>query len=106
MPSRINSSGKAVTITPVLSITTARGGSSAHNFGIAWDIGIFSESKGYLPDGRLYDKAAQAALNDTLEWGGDWTNFVDKSHYQLKISTPIQLVRKQFEAGEQYPQPA
>ena len=87
-------------------ITHARGGSSAHNFGLAWDIGIFTESKGYIPDGPFYDKAAKAGLNDSIEWGGDWTNFVDRSHYQLKISTPIQFVRKQFEAGEQYLHPA
>ncbi len=87
-------------------ITNARGGSSAHNFGIAWDIGIFSESRGYIPDGPLYDKVAKASLSDTLEWGGDWTKFVDRAHYQLKLTAPIQLVRKQFEAGEQYLQPA
>ena len=87
-------------------ITNARGGSSAHNFGIAWDIGIFTESRGYIPDGPLYDKVAKAGLSDTLEWGGDWTKFVDRAHYQLKLTAPIQLVRKQFEAGEQYLQPA
>ncbi len=87
-------------------ITNARGGSSAHNFGIAWDIGIFSENNGYIPDGPLYDEAANAGLNDALEWGGDWTQFIDKPHYQLKLSTPIYLVCKQFEAGELGLQPA
>jgi len=86
-------------------ITNACGGSSAHNFGIAWDIGIFTESRGYIPDGPLYDEVAKAGLSDTLEWGGDWTKFVDRAHYQLKLTAPIQLVRKQFETGEQYLQP-
>ena len=87
-------------------ITNARGGNSAHNFGIAWDIGIFPENKGYIPDGPLYDEVAKAGLNDALEWGGNWSSFVDKPHYQLKLITPIYLVRKQFEDGEHGLQPA
>ena len=87
-------------------ITHVRGGSSAHNFGIAWDIGIFSESRGYISEWPLYDVVAKAGLNDALEWGGDWTSFVDKPHYHLKMTTPIYLVRKQFEAGELGLQPA
>ena len=83
-------------------ITHVRGGSSSHNFGIAWDIGIFTETKGYLAGGPLYDEVAKAGLTDSLEWGGNWTKFVDKPHYQLKLTTPIKIVRQQFEAGEQY----
>ena len=81
-------------------ITHARGGSSAHNFGIAWDIGIFSKSRGYIPDGPLYDEAARAGLADTLDWGGNWTSFPDKPHFQLKLDEPIHVVRKNFESGE------
>lgn len=81
-------------------ITHARGGSSAHNFGIAWDIGIFTKDQGYIPNGSLYDEAAQAGLTDTLEWGGNWTSFVDKPHYQLKLDEPLQVARENFEAGE------
>jgi peptidoglycan L-alanyl-D-glutamate endopeptidase CwlK len=87
-------------------ITHARGGRSAHNFGIAWDIGIFTESSGYLADGPLYDQAAQAGRSDTIEWGGDWTGFTDRAHYQLKLAAPIRLVREQFEAGKHYLQMA
>ncbi len=87
-------------------ITNARGGNSTHNFGIAWDIGISSENKGYFPDGPLYDEVVRAGLNDALEWGGDGTQFVDKPHYQLKLTTPSCLVHKHFEAGEQYLLPA
>jgi peptidoglycan LD-endopeptidase CwlK len=86
-------------------ITNVRGGSSCHNFGIAWDIGIFTDSKGYIPNGPLYDEAAKVGLTETLEWGGNWERFVDKPHYQLKLSKPIQAVRQHFEAGERYTMP-
>jgi len=83
-------------------ITHARGGYSAHNFGIAWDIGIFTESKGYIPGGSLYEEVAKTGLSDALEWGGSWPTFVDRSHFQLKLMPPIQIVRQRFEDGEQY----
>ncbi len=87
-------------------ITNARGGRSGHNFGVAWDIGIFSENKGYIPGGLLYDEAAKAGLDKPLEWGGNWPHFVDKPHYQLKMTAPMYVVRRQFEAGEFDVQPA
>lgn len=36
-------------------VTHARGGRSNHNFGIAWDIGIFTEIGGYITEGDAYD---------------------------------------------------
>ena len=83
-------------------ITNAKGGQSNHNFGIAWDIGIFTSTGGYITEGDVYDKAAEAGMTDTLEWGGDWTSFVDKPHYQVKLNLPLKLVREKFEAGDNY----
>src|SRR5947208_1116522 len=37
-------------------VTNARGGFSNHNFGIAWDIGVFDGNE-YLGDSHLYDTA-------------------------------------------------
>jgi peptidoglycan L-alanyl-D-glutamate endopeptidase CwlK len=39
-------------------VTNARGGQSNHNFGIAWDIAIFTQNGSYLPESPLYDQAA------------------------------------------------
>jgi peptidoglycan L-alanyl-D-glutamate endopeptidase CwlK len=41
-------------------VTRARGGQSNHNFGIAWDIGIFTTVGGYIQDSAAYDDAALA----------------------------------------------
>src|SRR6478609_4851262 len=41
-------------------VTNARGGQSNHNFGIAWDIGIFDAKGRYLADSPQYRKAAES----------------------------------------------
>jgi peptidoglycan L-alanyl-D-glutamate endopeptidase CwlK len=83
-------------------VTNARGGQSNHNFGIAWDIGIFTASGGYLGDGPGYQRAATLGLaggEDEIEWGGHWTRFVDKPHYQLALGLSVSDLRAGFEQG-------
>lgn len=81
-------------------VTYARGGRSNHNFGIAWDIGIFTETGGYITEGGPYDRAARAGMSANIEWGGDWKRFVDKPHYQLKLGADLAMIREKFESGE------
>jgi peptidoglycan LD-endopeptidase CwlK len=80
-------------------VTNSRGGQSNHNFGIAWDIGLFEAGK-YLQTLAPYDRAAELGLFDGLEWGGSWTSFKDRPHYQLPTGLPIATVRELFEAGK------
>jgi peptidoglycan L-alanyl-D-glutamate endopeptidase CwlK len=84
-------------------VTNARGGASNHNFGIAWDIGIFLNGK-YRDDGPQYKKAGAVALAATtgLEWGGNWTTIIDRPHYQLVTGKAIKEVRELFENGQAY----
>lgn len=79
-------------------VTKARGGHSNHNFGIAWDIGIFANGR-YLPESPLYDEAAQVGVVPEIEWGGHWRSFPDRPHYQLATGLPIASVRMSFESG-------
>lgn len=87
-------------------VTNARGGQSNHNFGIAWDIGIFSNNGAYLGESPIYNQAGPIVLAAGiagLEWGGNWTGFVDRPHYQL--ATPglsLSQVRERFESGQPY----
>lgn len=84
-------------------VTKARGGRSNHNFGIAWDIGIFTASGRYSKSRKKYIQASKYGLSDKLEWGGHWKSFPDTPHYQLKTKYPsIKLVRTKFEKGETY----
>ena len=85
-------------------VTKARGGQSNHNFGIAWDIGIFLNGR-YLGDSPLYTSAATAALAagvTGLEWGGNWTGFKDLPHFQLVTGLSLAEVRGRFENGASY----
>jgi peptidoglycan L-alanyl-D-glutamate endopeptidase CwlK len=80
-------------------VTNAEGGESNHNFGIAWDIGIF-KGGAYLDDSPLYDEAAEVGLTPDLEWGGHWRSFKDKPHYQLATGLMLASVRNKFEDGQ------
>lgn len=64
-------------------VTNARGGYSNHNFGIAFDIGVFSGSK-YLDESPLYKAVAVIGVQLGLEWGGNWKTIQDEPHYQLR----------------------
>lgn len=64
-------------------VTNARAGYSNHNFGIAFDIGVFEGSK-YLPESPKYKAVGALGLDLGLEWGGNWKTIVDQPHFQLR----------------------
>jgi peptidoglycan L-alanyl-D-glutamate endopeptidase CwlK len=64
-------------------VTNARGGYSNHNYGIAFDIGVFSGSR-YLPESPLYKAVGALGMELGLEWGGNWKTIVDQPHFQLR----------------------
>lgn len=89
-------------------VTNARGGQSNHNFGIAWDVGIFNN--GAYNEGRN-NKENQQYIDlsklilptlKTIEWGGNWHSITDMPHYGLLTNKNISQVRSLFEAGRAY----
>jgi peptidoglycan LD-endopeptidase CwlK len=64
-------------------VTNARGGYSNHNFGIAFDIGVFEGSK-YLDESPKYKAAGALGTDLGLEWGGNWKTIQDEPHFQLR----------------------
>jgi len=85
-------------------VTNAKGGQSNHNFGIAWDIGLFEAGK-YITTDSKYKALAPLVLPKLaeLEWGGNWKSFPDMPHYQHKaISESVAVIRGAFEAGTAY----
>ena len=64
-------------------VTNAKGGESNHNFGIAFDIGVFKGTE-YLDESTGYDVVGAIGMEIGLEWGGEWTTIVDKPHFQLR----------------------
>lgn len=69
-------------------VTNAPAGYSNHNFGIAFDIGIFDGGK-YLEDSPLYRKAGAIGKSLGFVWGGDWQSIQDEPHFEY----PPQWVR-------------
>jgi peptidoglycan L-alanyl-D-glutamate endopeptidase CwlK len=75
--------------------TNARGGYSNHNFGIAFDIGVFSGSR-YLGDSSRYKAVGALGMDLGLEWGGNWTSMVDQPHFQLRPAWGKDLVERKL----------
>jgi peptidoglycan L-alanyl-D-glutamate endopeptidase CwlK len=64
-------------------VTKAKGGYSWHNFGLAFDVGIFSpDSKKYYGESEAYDEVGKIGEVLGLEWGGTWKSFPDSPHFQ------------------------
>ena len=68
---------------PGKKVTNARPGYSNHNFGIAFDIGVFEGSR-YLPESPKYKAVGALGMDLGLEWGGNWKTIVDQPHFQLR----------------------
>lgn len=64
-------------------VTNAKGGHSNHNFGIAFDVGVF-QGKSYLGESPKYKAVGALGVELGLEWGGNWTSFKDQPHFQLR----------------------
>jgi len=79
-------------------ITNARAGYSNHNFGIAFDIGIFESNK-YLEESPKYKTVGILGKDIGLEWGGSWKSIVDEPHFQLRPNWANDLTEKQMLAA-------
>ena len=64
-------------------VTNAKGGYSNHNFGIAFDIGVF-EGGAYRDESPKYKAVGVIGMDLGLEWGGNWKSIVDQPHFQLR----------------------
>jgi peptidoglycan L-alanyl-D-glutamate endopeptidase CwlK len=85
--------------TPGPKVTNARPGYSNHNFGTAWDIGLF-KGKRYLTDSPIYTEIGQAARSLGLTWGGDFKSFKDTPHYELPTGHTLAQMRQRVAAGK------
>jgi peptidoglycan L-alanyl-D-glutamate endopeptidase CwlK len=83
-------------------VTNARGGFSNHNFGVAWDIGIFKGTQ-FLGDSPQYDEAGQIGKTLGLEWGGDFNSIIDKPHFQCRTGKTLAQLRALAKANKPIP---
>ena len=64
-------------------VTNARGGYSNHNFGIAFDIGVFEGGR-YIDESPAYKAVGALGIKLGLEWGGNWKTIQDEPHFQVR----------------------
>jgi peptidoglycan L-alanyl-D-glutamate endopeptidase CwlK len=90
-------------------VTKAKGGFSNHNFGIAFDVGVF-EGSTYIPESPKYKAVGALGTDLGLEWGGNWKSIQDEPHFQLRpgwaadLSEPDMLaeLRKRKDSGKDF----
>jgi hypothetical protein len=85
---------------PGAKVTNARGGQSNHNFGIAWDIGLFHGGR-YNPPGAMAVYRALGAIGKEmgLAWGGDWKRMPDVPHFEVPTTYSLAEKRAFILAG-------
>ena len=76
-------------------ITNARPGYSNHNFGIAFDVGVFEGSR-YLGESPKYKAVGALGMDIGLEWGGSWKTLVDEPHFQLRPPWAAGMAERQM----------
>lgn len=79
-------------------ITNATAGYSNHNFGIAFDIGVF-EGNRYFGDSPKYKAVGVIGMDLGLEWGGSWKTIIDQPHFQLRPSWAQDMNERQMLAA-------
>jgi peptidoglycan L-alanyl-D-glutamate endopeptidase CwlK len=79
-------------------VTKARGGYSNHNFGVAFDVGLFKGGV-YVPASYVYVDLGRLGESVGLEWGGRWKSFPDFPHYQVDTGLTLAQMRKRVAKG-------
>ncbi len=83
-------------------VTKARPGSSWHNYGLAIDLGLFSEGV-YLDErapGRadaLYKQIGTIAAKHGIEWAGNWKSFQETPHFQTTFGLTLAAARQRLQ---------
>ncbi|MCL1864080.1 MAG: M15 family metallopeptidase [Defluviitaleaceae bacterium] len=87
--------------TPGSIVTNARGGQSWHNWRLAFDI--FQNIRGQeWNNPRFFETAGKIWEQIGGEWGGSWTQLVDRPHFQFTNGATI----AQMQAGHEIPEDA
>ncbi len=75
-------------------VTNAKGGESFHNYGNAIDCVFINE--GYNAPEQLWQVFGLVGKKHGFEWGGDWTNFKDRPHLEMKLGYTL----KDYQQGK------
>lgn len=76
-------------------VTNARAGHSNHNFGLAFDIGVFRGGR-YLAESPVYKAVGALGIELGLSWGGNWKDIKDQPHFELHPVWARDLTERQM----------
>ena len=79
-------------------VTNARGGESYHNYGLAFDV--VEMVNGTTPNWNTtlenWNRISDVGNDLGLEWGGNWTNFIDRPHFQRTSGLTIRQLQRLY----------
>ena len=75
-------------------VTNAAGGTSYHNYRVAFDVVPVVNGKAIWDDGKLWARIGAVGKLAGLEWGGEW-KFKDKPHFQNTGGLSIAALKAQ-----------
>lgn len=113
---KVNPNGKSKERPLGYKVTNAKGGQSIHNFALAVDIVLIIDGKTYswndfhdFDGDEIFDwmEVVRIFKKHGWEWGGDWSSFVDKPHFQKTFGLTLKQLQmrrtlKQFISGTSY----
>ncbi|MFH1387467.1 MAG: M15 family metallopeptidase [bacterium] len=73
---------------PGIIITNAGPGYSYHNYGLAIDV-VFKNKNGWTWNSERWNELGRLGNGRAFEWGGSWTKFPDRPHFQIIYKQPI-----------------
>ncbi len=81
-------------------VTNAKGGQSLHNYGLAVDVVpiVNGQPKWDVPE-STWQKIGAAGKRQGLEWGGDWTSFKDRPHFQMTGGKSVSTLLSEYRAN-------
>ncbi len=80
-------------------VTNAKPGYSNHNFGTAFDIGVFKDGN-YIEESPAYRVVGQIGKSLGFEWGGDFQSITDEPHFQMTNGKTLAEARALHEEGK------
>jgi len=80
-------------------VTNAKGGSSNHNYGLAFDV-VPIENGNVNWNSKNWNKIGQIGKSVGFDWGGDWSGFVDKPHFEMLFGNNVSSLKQMYLAGK------
>lgn len=89
---------------PGFKVTNVRGGSSLHQYRVAFDIAPLDENgKLDWKNTNAFKKIGEIGQSIGLEWGGSWKGFVDMPHFQNTKGRTLADFKRLYPNGEAPP---